>query len=87
MLALAAQILDSKTAAFDPSSFQDRYEEALVAHLKGKQAGMVVRAEPVVAPRRVINLMEALRRSVADDKKPPAPTRKSAPVAAARKRA
>src|SRR5436853_1200966 len=26
MLALAAQILDSKTAAFDPSSFRDRYE-------------------------------------------------------------
>jgi non-homologous end joining protein Ku len=38
------------------------------------------------APRRVINLMEALRRSIAEDKKPAA-LRKGAPAAPARKRA
>jgi DNA end-binding protein Ku len=41
MLALATQILESKVADFNPSAFRDRYEEALLAHLKAKQAGTV----------------------------------------------
>jgi DNA end-binding protein Ku len=40
LLRLASQILDSKLRAFDPSTFRDRYEEALMAHLKAKQAGL-----------------------------------------------
>jgi DNA end-binding protein Ku len=84
MLTLAEHILDSKAAEFDPLSFRDRYEEALLAHLKAKQAGTVPERKPAfAAPHRVINLMEALRRSVAEDKKLAAP-RKAAP---ARKRA
>jgi DNA end-binding protein Ku len=70
MLVLAEQILDSKTADFDPTAFRDRYEEALLAHVKAKQAGVVQeRRQPFASPQRVINLMEALRRSVAEDKK------------------
>jgi DNA end-binding protein Ku len=85
MLTLAEHILDSKAGDFDPASFHDRYEEALLAHLKARQAGMVAQAKPaVVEPRRVINLMEALRRSIAEDKKPPAVHKSAAP---ARKRA
>jgi DNA end-binding protein Ku len=85
MLALAEHIVDSKAADFDPLTFRDRYEEALLAHLKAKQAGAVQERKPTFAtPRRVINLMEALRRSVAEDKKP-AP--RKAPAAPARKRA
>ena len=65
MLTLAAQILESKVADFDPKAFRDRYEEALLAHLKAKQAGAVRERKPTfAAPRRVINLMEALRRSI-----------------------
>src|SRR6516165_4442190 len=41
MLRLAEHILDSKTADFDPTAFRDRYEEALLAHLKAKQAGTI----------------------------------------------
>jgi DNA end-binding protein Ku len=84
MLRLAAHILDSKLQAFDPSGFRDRYEEALMAHLKAKQAGMPPRPKQNwAAPRRTINLMEALRRSIAEDKKGearrrPAPARKRA---------
>ena len=71
MLTLAEQILESKVADFDPKAFRDRYEEALLAHLKAKQAGAVREPKPTfAAPRRVINLMEALRRSIAQDKKP-----------------
>ena len=71
MLTLAEHIVDSKAADFDPLTFRDRYEEALLAHLKAKQAGAVHERKPTfAAPRRVINLMEALRRSIAQDKKP-----------------
>jgi DNA end-binding protein Ku len=87
MLTLAGQIIDSKAAGFDPSTFRDRYEEALLTHLRARQAGAVQeRKQTFAAPRPVINLMEALRRSVAEDKKPAAP-RRAAPAAPARKRA
>ena len=84
LLRLAEHILDSKLAAFDPSTFRDRYEEALMAHLKAKQAGLAPQPKQSWAvPRRAINLMEALRRSIAADPKAEAPHR----PAQARKRA
>jgi DNA end-binding protein Ku len=87
MCKLAEHILDSKAADFDPATFRDRYEEALLAHLKSKQAGAVREQKPTIAaPTRVINLMDALRRSIAQDKKPAA-ARKGAAAAPARKRA
>jgi DNA end-binding protein Ku len=87
MLTLAEHIVDSKAADFDPLTFRDRYEEALLAHMKAKQAGAVPGHKPAfAAPRRAINLMEALRRSVAEDKKAAA-SGKGAPAAPARKRA
>src|SRR5256885_16754485 len=81
LLQLAEHIVDSKVAAFDPMAFRDRYEEALLTHLKSKEAG-VVRDErgTFAAPRPVINLMEALRRGIAQDKKPPPQHKASAPA-------
>ena len=74
MKELAAHIVDSKTSRFDPSTFVDHYETALVGLLRAKQAGRVTEApkeEP--APHKVINLMDALRASIgADTKKKPA---------------
>jgi DNA end-binding protein Ku len=76
LLRLASQILDGKLAAFDPSAFRDRYEAALMAHLKAKRAGLPPQPKQSwVAPRRAINLLEALRRSSAADKKAEAPSR------------
>jgi DNA end-binding protein Ku len=87
MLTLAEHILDSKAGAFDPTAFRDRYEQALLSHLQARQAGSVrERPRPSAAPQRVINLMEALRRSVTQDGKPTV-SRKAAPAAPARKRA
>jgi DNA end-binding protein Ku len=84
LLRLASQILDSKLRAFDPSAFRDRYEEALMAHLKAKQAGLPPQPKQSWAvPRRAINLMEALRRSIGADQKAEA-SRRAPP---ARKRA
>ena len=68
MLKLAEAILQSKATDFDPSQFVDRYEEAVVEMLKTKQAGMPVSREHA-APKRqnVVNLMDALRRSIAEE--------------------
>jgi DNA end-binding protein Ku len=66
MLSLAEHILESKAGDFDPSQFEDHYETALVEMLRQKQAGVVPKAAPAAQPSaRVINLMDALRRSVA----------------------
>src|SRR6266700_1978754 len=87
MLTLAEHILDRKAGEFDPATFRDRYEEALLAHLKAKQAGAVPERKPAfAAAHRVVNLMEALRRSVAADTKGAA-QRKGASATPARKRA
>jgi DNA end-binding protein Ku len=87
MLTLAEHILDRKAGEFNPATFRDRYEEALLAHLRAKQAGSVPeRKQMFAAPQRVVNLMEALRRSVAADTKRAAP-HKGAPALPARKRA
>jgi non-homologous end joining protein Ku len=64
MLELAEHILDTKTTRFDPSKFGDRYETALRALIKAKQAGRKPPSPPVPPPSNVINLMDALRRSV-----------------------
>ena len=77
MLKLAKQILQSKATDFDPSQFVDRYEEAVVEMLKKKQAGMPVsREQAAPRPQNVVNLMEALRRSIAQEKAVPAPPQK-----------
>jgi DNA end-binding protein Ku len=63
MLKLAGQILDSKKGKFDPSKFEDRYENALMDLIKAKRSG---KKPPVVKeerPSNVVNLMDALRRS------------------------
>jgi DNA end-binding protein Ku len=80
MKELAAHIVDSKTSHFDPSTFVDHYETALVALLRAKQAGRAIeepKAEP--APHRVINLMDALRASIGSQtkKKPAAASTKT----------
>ena len=68
MLKLAEHILQSKAADFDPSRFVDHYEEAVIEMLKKKQAGLAVSREQA-APRthKVVNLMDALRRSIAQE--------------------
>jgi DNA end-binding protein Ku len=88
MLTLAEHILDRKVGEFDPATFRDRYEQALLTHLKAKQAGAVPeRKQTFAAPQRVVNLMEALRRSVAADTKGAAPRKVGAAAAPTRKRA
>ena len=67
MLKLAEHILKQKSD-FDPSEFVDHYEEAVVDMLKKKQAGLAGSREQAPSrPHNVVNLMDALRRSLAQD--------------------
>jgi DNA end-binding protein Ku len=74
MLDLATHIVNTKSGHFDPSLFQDRYENALIDLLKKKEAGETIEpSREVAAP--VLNLMDALRASIdAEKKKAPAPS-------------
>jgi DNA end-binding protein Ku len=74
MLAMAKQIIEGKTMAFDPDAYEDRYEQALLALVQSKITG----GQPVIskAPERgnVINLMDALKASLEKDRRPAAPS-------------
>jgi DNA end-binding protein Ku len=65
---LAAHIIESKAAHFDPKQFDDRYEEAVAELLKSKQAGKPMKDDPAEKPSNVVNLMDALKRSVSAEK-------------------
>jgi DNA end-binding protein Ku len=65
MVKLAEHILDSKAAHFDPRKFKDEYETALRKLVRKKAAGGKIEVpEPEERPSNVIDLMDALRRSV-----------------------
>jgi DNA end-binding protein Ku len=65
MLDLAEHILDTKAGHFEPKTFTDEYELELRKLVKRKAAGKKVEApKPAADGGKVIDLMEALRRSV-----------------------
>ena len=72
MLELATHIVKTKVGHFKPERFEDQYENALKDLIRKKQSGKPIEAPERREPAKVINLMDALRRSVAAEKKPPA---------------
>jgi len=61
---LAAHIIKTKTAHFAPEKFEDQYEDALKELLRKKDKGEKIEPPPQREEGNVINLMDALRRSV-----------------------
>jgi len=89
-LDLAKQIISSLAGPFEPTELRSEYRESLREVLEAKLAGTEIVAPEPEAPTPVIDLMEALRASVAaSSKKPAAAKRKAAAsskkTAAARK--
>lgn len=84
MLDLASMLIEQKVGSFDPSAFTDRYQEALLQVVRAKVTG----EEPVVSrpsePGKVVNLMDALKQSLAraEEKKPAAPSKRGKAAAA-----
>src|SRR5215475_11153686 len=64
MMELASHIVETKSGHFKPEEFEDRYEDALKELLKKKQSSEKIEAPRAREPAKVINLMDALRRSV-----------------------
>ena len=77
LVALAEELIERKSREFDPGTFRSEYEQALMALIKEKRAkGAVSVIGEDDLPERggnVIDLMEALKRSVKGD----APMRKT----------
>ena len=65
MLDLAQHIIETKRGKFDPSTFEDRYEEALAELVRAKLEGKPIEARKPEPASNVVDLMEALRRSAA----------------------
>jgi DNA end-binding protein Ku len=65
MIGLAETIIDKMTGEFEPEKFEDRYENAMIELIRSKQAGLPAPKEkPAARPANVVNLMDALRRSI-----------------------
>lgn len=68
MLDLARHIVEKKSGAFEPTNFEDHYEAALVELINKKRSGVPIAAK--MTPKssgNVINLMDALKRSLTND--------------------
>jgi DNA end-binding protein Ku len=79
MLKLAEHIVEQKMGHFAPEEFEDRYELALIEVIKKKQAHEPLRKSvgKPSAPKNVVNLMDALRRSIGNDNEKPVSKRKA----------
>ncbi len=64
MLDLARHIIDTKRGEFDPTRFDDRYETALAELIRAKIEGRKIKRKPTPEPKKVSNLMDALRESL-----------------------
>jgi DNA end-binding protein Ku len=67
MIALAEHIVKMKSGHFNPERFEDHYENALKALIRKKQKGERIEPERLTQPTNVINLMDALRQSLAPE--------------------
>jgi DNA end-binding protein Ku len=63
---LAEQLVDSLSQDFKPEQFRDKFQENLKALIEAKQRGKTVVAERKPAPARVIDMMDALKKSLSN---------------------
>ncbi|MHC2576528.1 non-homologous end joining protein Ku [Bradyrhizobium diazoefficiens] len=70
MLDLAKHIVNQKAGRFDPEKFEDHYETALIDLINQKRAGKPIAPKSRPTATNVVDLMEALRRSVGKEAAP-----------------
>ena len=84
---LATQLIESLAAKFEPEKYKDQYQESMKALIAAKQAGQEVAEVQHAKMAPVIDLMEALKKSIAEKEKPAAakkPPVRAVPAAATR---
>jgi DNA end-binding protein Ku len=86
MLELARHIVETKSGHFAPEAFEDSYETALVELINKKRAGLPIAKASPKREGNVIDLMEALRRSLGGEAAD-APAKAAKPAHAAGKKA
>jgi DNA end-binding protein Ku len=64
MLDLAKHIVNQKSGRFEPKKFEDHYETSLIELINQKRAGKPITPKERPRGENVVDLMEALRRSV-----------------------
>jgi DNA end-binding protein Ku len=64
MLDIAQEIINRMSGHFEPDTFTDRYEEAVVAMLRAKQQGETFTMAEPSQPANVVNIMDALKKSL-----------------------
>ena len=79
MLDLARHIVEQKSGSFEPEQFEDRYEQALVDLINNKRNGLPAAKAAPKTGGNVINLMDALKRSLTGEKQAPAKAQPKAP--------
>jgi DNA end-binding protein Ku len=67
MLDLAKHIVNQKTSEFEPEKFEDHYEEALTELINAKRNGKTIAAKPRPKGENVVDLMDALKKSLASE--------------------
>jgi DNA end-binding protein Ku len=75
-VAIARMIIERRAGHFDPATFRDRYQEALRELIEAKMRGRPVKPRTVQAPRQSVDLMSALKRSLAQEASEPGRRRK-----------
>ena len=84
MMDMAVQLITRKTALFDPAAFKDTYGVALRELVEEKAKGHKILSPPTAEPAsNVINLKDALKRSVQEERGEPPKGGKAKPKAPA----
>jgi DNA end-binding protein Ku len=87
MLDLATHIIGRKKGHFEKLNFEDRYEEALLEMLRAKGEGREVETPKAPKSTNVVNLMDALRKSIESERGDGAKSASPAKAKAAPRRA
>jgi DNA end-binding protein Ku len=80
-LALATNLIEALAGEFEPAKYQDNYRENLLRMIEAKKQGEEVVATPEPQQAKVVDILEALKASLAMAKKPAASATTVEPVA------
>src|SRR5579863_5370414 len=80
-LALATNLIEALATEFEPEKYHDEYRDNLLRMIEAKKAGQEIVATPAPQESKVVDIMEALKASLAAAKKPAASAQTAEPAA------